>query len=68
VLVDIAAAGVLGQVDLDHVLRALAQQLRPQLGVDHVVGRGDHRFEGADALGVVVQCAERFDLGHGRAP
>ena len=63
-LVGVAAAGRLGQVDLHHVERALGEQLGAQLVVDHVVGRGDHRLERADGGGLVAQRAERLDLGH----
>ena len=64
VLVRIAAARRLRQVDLDHVERRAGEQLGPPRRVDHVVGRSDHVGEVRDGGEVVVQRVERADLGH----
>ena len=48
--------------------RESAEQPRPLLAVDHVVGRGGDIAERPDHLEVVVESVERLDLGHGRHP
>ena len=55
---------VLGQVDLDHVVRRTAQELRSLGRVDHVIGRRGHRLQATDLGQVVVKGVEGFDVGH----
>jgi hypothetical protein len=62
VAVDISS--VLGQVDLDDVVRRTAQELRSLGRVDHVIGRRGHRLQSADLGQVVVKGVESFDVGH----
>ena len=68
VLVGVAAAGVLGEVDLDDVEGRARDEALALLGVDDVVGRGDHVAERRDGREVVVERAQRQDLGHAPEP
>ncbi len=60
----IAVAVCLRQIDRDDVVRRLRRQLRALAVVDHVVRRGDHILQAAGFFDVVMECSERFDLGH----
>ena len=62
--VAVRIGAVLRQVDLDHVVRRTAQELRSLGRVDHVIGRGGHRLQAADLRQVVVKGVEGFDVGH----
>ena len=55
------------QVDPHHVVGRSGFELRPLLGVDHVIGRGHHVLEAAGSVQVVVQRPQRFDIGHAGA-
>ena len=63
----VRVAVVLREVDLDDVVRRATQERRPLTVVDDVIGRRGDRVQPADAGQVVVQGAQRRDVGH-RAP
>ena len=54
------------EVDLDDVVGAAGSQPRPQLVIDHVVGRGDHVLERAHDGGLVAERVQRLEVGHRR--
>ena len=54
----------LGKVDLDDVVRAARRQVAAQVRVDHVVRRGGEAIERAGGGEVVVDRAQRLDVGH----
>ncbi len=54
----------LWEVDADDVVGRAGLERRPLLGIDHVVGRGNHVLEPAGPLGVVTQRQKRLDIGH----
>src|SRR6185436_14910889 len=64
--VRVAACGLrIGKVDPDDVVRRAGGERRTLLGVDHVVRRRDDGLQRADLRRIVVQGAERLDVGHG---
>ena len=58
----------LGQVDLDHVVRAAPSELAAQVRVDHVVGRRGQTIQRPRRGEVVVDGAQWVNVGHGQSP